>query len=296
MLPVLLVLALAHFSTLPPWHAGTFSTLGTPGTVGTQAPSKERLREDTVTSAALGKAMRYRVLVPENYAASQRRYPVLYLLHGLNGDYMDWTTRTNLAEYSRALPLIIVMPDGTNSWYTNSPADGGGRFEDYVLEDVVKDVESKYRAIRSRHGRAIAGLSMGGYGALKMALRRPGQFAFAGGFSGALAVARDPEFGSSLGAEFDRMKTIFGPADSQTRRDNDLFALAAAVRPAAAPYLYVDCGTSDSLLESNRELAAVFRKTGLAYEYHELPGAHTWEYWDTRVQQMLSVLMTKFSR
>ena len=246
MLPVLLVLALAHFSTLPPWHAGTFST---PGTVGTQAPSKERLREDTVTSAALGKAMRYRVLVPENYAASQRRYPVLYLLHGLNGDYMDWTTRTNLAEYSRALPLIIVMPDGTNSWYTNSAADGG-----------------------------------------------PGQFAFAGGFSGALAVARDPEFGSSLGAEFERMKTIFGPADSQTRRDNDIFALAAAVRPAAAPYLYVDCGTSDSLLESNRELAAVFRKTGLAYEYHELPGAHTWEYWDTRVQQMLSVLMTKFSR
>ncbi|MCA1652351.1 MAG: hypothetical protein LC753_19515 [Acidobacteria bacterium] len=172
MLPVLLVLALAHN-----------------GIVGAQAPSKERLLEETVTSAAVGKAMRYLVLVPEGYRASQRRYPVLYLLHGLYGDYMDWTTRTNVAEYTRTLPLIVVMPDGTNSWYTNSAAEGGARFEDYVLDDLVKDVESKYRAIRSRHGRAIAGLSMGGYGALKMALRRPGEFVFAGG----LRTRRQPD-------------------------------------------------------------------------------------------------------
>ena len=76
----------------------------------------ERLREESVQSAALGRPMKYRVLLPSDYGSSQRRYPVLYLLHGLGGDYKDWTTRTNVAEYSRTLPLIIVMPDGEKWW------------------------------------------------------------------------------------------------------------------------------------------------------------------------------------
>ena len=91
-------------------------------------------------SAALGRAMKYRVLLPADYATSQRRYAVLYLLHGLGGDYKDWTTRTNLAEYSRTLPLIIVMPDGENSWYTNAANAPEERFEDYILTDLQADV------------------------------------------------------------------------------------------------------------------------------------------------------------
>src|SRR5688500_18915911 len=88
-----------------------------------------RLREETVNSAAIGRPMKYRVLLPEAYASSLRRYPVLYLLHGLGGNYTDWTMRSNLAEYTRTLPLIVVMPDGENQWYTNA-ADGNARFED----------------------------------------------------------------------------------------------------------------------------------------------------------------------
>ena len=127
--------------------------------------------------------MKYRVLLPAEYESSQRRYPVLYLLHGLGGDYRDWTTRSNLAEYSRTLPLIIVMPDGRNSWYTNALDTPADRFEDYILTDLQADVVRKYRTINSRYGRTIAGLSMGGYGALKMALKRPAAFSVAASFS-----------------------------------------------------------------------------------------------------------------
>src|SRR5215204_2862015 len=87
------------------------------------------LRDESVQSSALDRAMNYRVLLPEGYGTSPRRYPVLYLLHGIAGDYTDWTSRTNVAEYSRRLPLIIVMPDGGNEWYTNA-ADGSAAYED----------------------------------------------------------------------------------------------------------------------------------------------------------------------
>ena len=136
-----------------------------------QAP-RSRLREGSFHSAALDRTMKYLVLLPQGYDTSLRRYPVLYLLHGLTGDYKDWSTRTNLAEYSKTVPVIIVMPDAGNSWYTNA-ADGTSKFEDYMPTELPADVVQKYRTINSRHGRTIAGLSMGGYGALKLALKRP---------------------------------------------------------------------------------------------------------------------------
>jgi len=250
-----------------------------------------RLREDSVQSAALGRSMKYRVLVPEGYDASIERYPVLYLLHGLTGDYMDWTTRTNLAEYSRAVPLIIVMPDGENQWYTNA-AGGAAKFEDYIVTDLPADIVRKYRTINSRYGRAIAGLSMGGYGALKLALKRPAQFAVAGSFSGALSITRT--LGARLNAtEAARVKTIFGDADSQASKDNDVYLLAAAMKPASAPYLYVDCGAADYLIDANREAILAIGKAGLSYEYHEIAGGHTWDYWDRRIREFLPVLMKK---
>lgn len=254
----------------------------------------ERLKEESFDSAALGRAMKYRVLVPEKYETSLQRYPVLYLLHGLGGDYTDWSTRSNVAEYSRTLPLIIVMPDGENQWYTNS-ADGAARFEDYVLTDLQADVVKKFRTINSRYGRAIAGLSMGGYGSLKLALKRPAAFSVAASFSGAFSVTRDGELERLIGRdEVARIQEIFGPAGSQTRRENDVFTLAAALKPAAAPYIYVDCGIADnSLIAANRELVAAIHRTGAAYEYHEIPGAHSWDYWDRRIREFLPVLMKR---
>jgi putative tributyrin esterase len=257
---------------------------------------RARLREESFQSQALGRSMKYRVLVPQDYDAADRRYPVLYLLHGLTGDYKDWTTRTNLAEYTRTMALIVVMPDGENQWYTNA-AEGNARFEDYITTDLPADVVQKYRTVNSRYGRAIAGLSMGGYGALKIALRRPAQFAVTGSFSAAFAVTREGELEKAIGGgvEAERMGKIFGPSGSDTRKQNDVFALAAAMKPAASPYVYIDCGTADGLIASNREVVAALQKAGVAYEYHEIAGGHSWDYWDRRVREFLPILMKKLA-
>lgn len=269
--------------------------LHVPAQTNTQTrDASQRLHEASLQSAALGRTMKYRVLLPADYATSQRRYPVLYLLHGLGGDYKDWTTRTNLAEYSRTLPLIIVMPDGENSWYTNAANAPDERFEDYILTDLQADVVARYRTINSRHGRTIAGLSMGGYGALKMALRRPGAFAVAASFSGAFSATR-PELAKMIPSEEARLRRIYGDDDSPVRRQNDLYALAAAAKPGSVPYIYIDCGISDGLLTANREVVATLHTSGLAYEYHEVAGAHTWAYWDARIREFLPILMKKLS-
>lgn len=266
--------------------------LHTPAQLGVEATAltkQSRSREEALDSAALGRRMKYRVLVPQDYATSQRRYPVLYLLHGLGGDYTDWTSRTNIAEYSRTLPLVIVMPDAENSWYA-------GAFEDYITTDLQADVAKKYRTVNSRYGRAVAGLSMGGYGALKLALKRPALFAVAGSFSGALTATRaDDPVAARLGAaEVERLATIFGPPDSEARKTNDVIALAATAR-ATGPYLYVDCGTSDPWLAGNRLLTEAFTKSAYSYEFHEVPGGHAWDYWDRRVRQFLPLLMKKLA-
>lgn len=262
--------------------------------VGAQT-QQSRLHEESFQSPALGKRMTYRVLVPAGYDGTLERYAVLCLLHGLGGDYTDWTTRTNVAEYSRTLPLIIVMPDAGNAWYTNA-ADGSSRMEDYVFDELPADVVKKYRTINSRYGRAVAGLSMGGYGALKMAFKRPGAFQVAASFSGAFNVTGgglDELIGE---AESQRLLRIFGPPGSRVRRENDVIALASALKPSAAPYVYIDCGTADNaLIGANRDVVATLHKAGVAYEYHEVAGAHTWEYWDRRIREFLPLLMERLA-
>lgn len=257
-----------------------------------QPAASQPFKDDSLTSAALGRTMKYRVLLPEGYERSGDQYRALYLLHGLTGDYMDWSTRTDLARLARGLPLVIVMPDGENAWYTNA-ADKGPRFEDYIVDDLVKDVESKYRVIRSRYGRAIAGLSMGGYGALKIGLKRPGTFVAAGGFSSALGVT-DPKFADRLTAHRDQLNKIYGAPEGETRTANDVLLVAEQLDPARAPAFYLDCGTEDGLIESNRALAAALNKRKIAYEYHEVPGAHTWDYWNRRMEIFLPWLMKAF--
>ena len=239
--------------------------------------------------------MKYRVLVPADYDTSPRRYPVLYLLHGLGGDYKDWTTRSNIAEYSRTLPLIIVMPDGGNSWYTNAASTPADRFEDYILTDLQADVVRKYRTINSRYGRTIAGLSMGGYGALKMALKRPGAFAVAASFSGAFSATRHGELVKIIPSQDAPLRRIFGNDEAVVRRENDLYLLAAAAKPGTAPYIYIDCGVADPFVGSNRDVVAALHPTSVAYEYHEVAGGHSWDYWDRQIRNFLPLLMKKLS-
>jgi putative tributyrin esterase len=247
------------------------------------------LRDANFHSDSLGREMRYRVILPAGYEGCADRYPALFLLHGLYGDFENWSTRTSLVRYADHFRLIIVMPDAGNSWYANSATVPADKFEDYIIKDFIAEVDTHYRTVREPYARAIAGLSMGGYGAIKFALKYPRLFAVAGGISAALNAPADlddkaPDFRPNL-------QSVFGPHDSETRRQNDLIVLLASAKSAQLPYIYLDCGTGDNLfLQSNRELVASLQERKAAYEFHEMPGAHQWDFWDAAILRFLDAL------
>src|SRR5215472_7581118 len=140
--------ATSHIATLLIVFAGALTACRSepPPTI----PSSPRAHDASFQSAALGRAMKYRVLLPAGYDQSALRYPVLYLLHGAYGDGTDWTRLTHVAQYTDLLPLIVVMPDANNSWYINSAARREDRYEDYIVNDLIAEIDAKYRTISTR--------------------------------------------------------------------------------------------------------------------------------------------------
>ncbi len=240
----------------------------------------------------------YNVILPPGYRASRTtRYPVLFLLHGWAGHYTDWVTRTNVADYAARYRLIVVMPEGNDSWYVDGATGVNDKYESYILKELIPDVDKRYRTIQSRYGRAVAGLSMGGYGAIKYGLKYPDRFVFAASMSGAFGVTRytENEMGGNNWEPF--LKT-FGPLGSETRKANDVFEIARGLSPArvtSLPYFYFDCGTEDAAqhFKPNRELSEIFLEKRIAHEYRELPGTHSWAYWDQQVQEVLQMAAAK---
>jgi putative tributyrin esterase len=265
--------------------------------------SKERPRYETVRfeSSLVGAPLPYNVILPADYErgpSKSKRYPVLYLLHGLGGSAEDWVSkRARLADYAAQYPFIIVVPEGKDGWYTDGPAPRE-KFESYFVEELMPDVDRRFRTIAAREGRAVAGLSMGGYGSMKFALKHPELFAFAASMSGALAVAswtpdqRIPDFVRPS------VIRVYGDAGSDVRRDNDIYKLARELTPERAkalPYLYLDCGTEDFLLTNSRDFSALLIEKKVAHEFRELPGTHSWPYWDRQVQEVLRLAAQKLS-
>ena len=248
-------------------------------------------------SKLVGASLPYNVILPSDYDRSRTtRYPVLYLLHGLTGHYSDWVSRSNVADYASQYRLIVVMPEGNNSWYANSATVPTEKYESYLIDELIPDVQQRYRTIEARYGRAIAGLSMGGYGAFKFGLKSPATFIFAASMSGAFGVTRFTEQdGNPL---WSTSVTAFGPAGSEARKANDLFELIeklSAAKINGLPYFYFDCGTEDSLrnFSSNRQLSALMYDKRIPHEYRELPGDHSWGYWDRQIQEVLAIASQK---
>ena len=249
-------------------------------------------------STLVNATLPYNVILPRDYRASKTsRYPVLYLLHGLGGHYSDWITRTNVADYAALYRMIVVMPEGNDSWYTDSAAKPSDKYETYILKELIPDVQHRYRTIETRYGRAIAGLSMGGYGALKFGLKFPGSFIFAGSMSGVTEAASwTAEDLKDLKAIGDSLQPVFGSSGSETRRTNDLFELVRSMnasRVAGLPYFYLDCGTDDFTANSNQKFAELLRQKKILHEYRQLPGNHNWAYWDQQVQEVLKIAAEK---
>jgi S-formylglutathione hydrolase FrmB len=245
-------------------------------------------------SELIGKILPYDTLLPTDYFKSNKRYPVLYLLHGLFGHHDDWITRTNLAEYARMYDLIIVTPEGNDSWYIDSATVASDKYESYILRELIPDVDARYRTIKDRRARGVAGLSMGGYGALKYGLKHSDYFAFAGSLSGALDPANRNEEHPGFAWDILRpsITSAFGPPSSPARQANDLHQIArnlTAANIASLPYLYFDCGLEDGFLPTNRELAEILIAKKIPHQYRQLPGGHTWGYWDRQVREVLKV-------
>jgi S-formylglutathione hydrolase FrmB len=234
-----------------------------------------------------GMTVGFNIILPRDYATSTDHYPVLYLLHGYTDHYPAWVSYTNLTQYARGFQQIIVMPEGDNGFYTNSYADAKLAWEDFVILDLIPYVDSHYRTVTSREGRAIAGLSMGGYGALKLGLKYPRLFSAVASMSGATAAARLK--GEALDDDVFRklIDGVFGPADNPDRALNDPFELVAKVPRDELPQLYLSIGSEDFLLEENREFVRLLSKLKVPYEYREIPGKHEWPVWDREIQVVL---------
>jgi len=247
------------------------------------------LRDVTFQSAALRRPMQYRVILPATLVASLK-LPAVYLLHGGGGGtFRDWTSYSDVARYAEH-GVILVLPEGDESYYTNAAGRPQDRYEDYVVQDLIPEVESKFPVAPGRPNRAIVGVSMGGFGAVNLALKHPDLFVFAAGMSSAIDVPSRPLSFKRIG-QYRGHAAIFGPWGSQTRRDNDPFLLARTADPLEVPFLYLTCGDQEGLLPANRKFAVLLKERHFQYEFHSGPGGHDWNQWN---RQLISAFQSLF--
>lgn len=246
-------------------------------------------RVDTleVPSAVMQKTYKAAVVLPASYATNQAVYPVMYLLHGGYGHFSDWLlklpNKTLVQSLADQHNIIIVMPEGEIfSYYLDSKVNKASQFETHVSKEVIEKIDKTYRTIKDRKGRAITGLSMGGYGSLYLSNRHPDLFCAAGSMSGALnpdmwAWNLTPERFTGIKKAFEG---ILGPIETnaQAYADASVINMADKMKTNNISLIF-DCGVDDFLIGANRELhqRLVFNKT--PHDYTERPGAHTWEYW-----------------
>ena len=209
------------------------------------------------TSTSLGSERIFSVLLPSDYADSEKRYPVVYLFHGGGQDHTAFMARRIFPPLAKMQEAIFVMPAADRN-YSAMSADAQARYNAYIASELVDYVDANYRTIALPRSRAIAGISMGGRIATMTALQHPQRFGIVGAFSAALR------------------------GDS-----NEAVANAAG----SATYFYVSCGTRDSLLTASQQFVMRLAEQKLAHEYHEIPGGeHAWNVWDEELRVFFSVL------
>jgi S-formylglutathione hydrolase FrmB len=233
-------------------------------------------------SNAIGKQVQAEVLLPDT---GKGPFPVLYLLHGLSDDHTIWLRRTRLEMYVWGKPLIVVMPDGFRGFYTDH--DKGPKFGTHLGEELVDTIDRFFPTIRKRSGRAIGGLSMGGYGALRTALAYPDRFCSAHSHSGALLHGSKPWPNANDRLDSEELIRVFGRTPMGTA--HDVVHLAqTAMKAKKLPAMLVDCGTEDFLLEDNRTFHAKLKSLRVPHTYKEYPGSHNWDYWDEHIREALA--------
>ena len=238
------------------------------------------MQDVTFFSKALGRKMPYRVFLPNSLPAG-KKLPVVYLLHGRGADYREWSNQSDVSLYT-ARGMILVMPEGYTSYFTNAAAIPKDRYQDYLTQDLIADVERRFPAQPDREHRAIVGISMGGYGSMAIALSHPELFVFAAGISPAVDVA-ERRFNWRRAGRWWQFRRALGPWDSPERKARDPFALAQTAVPAKTPYLYLTAGEQEPLFEPIQRFAGRLKALGFAYEFHTKPGYHDWNQWNAEI-------------
>ncbi len=210
-------------------------------------------------------------------------FPVLYLLHGLSDDHTAWLRYTSVERYAAEAGIAVVMPAVNRSFYANER--NGAPYWDFVSEELPTIVRRFFRVSTDPRETYVAGLSMGGYGALKLALTRPERFAAAACLSGAVDLAE-------LWTRAERVELLERIFGEEIPAEADLFALLATADPAALPRLYVGCGTEDhpGLVAGGRRLVAAIEATGVEVTTDFRPGGHVWELWDAQLPEVIAWL------
>ncbi len=273
------------------------------------APLGQVLEGLKLSSKVLGRAVAYAVYLPPDYATSTRRYPVVYLLHGYTDDESGWIQfgEVQLAA-DRAIaareipPMIIVMPDGGVSWYIND-LKGKVRYEDMLVKEFIPHVDAKYRTRASREFRGIAGLSMGGCGALVQSFRHPELFAACAAFSA--AVWQDEDV---VGMKQDSWDELVGPVlgaglSGQNRLTSHFRSVSPLDLAKSLPEdalkkvrYYIDCGDDDFLIKGNCALHLVLTDRKIPHEFRVRDGGHNWIYWRTGIVDGLKFIGQSFNR
>ncbi len=270
---------------------------------------------------ALARVTKYMVLLPADYETSGKVYPVLYLLHGFSQNYTVWPIM-GIGQHVASKDLIVIMPDGGNSWFINWSENFDGQvnnWEDFVIYDLIHSVDQTFRTVPAREGRAISGLSMGGYGALMIGLRHPNLFCSIASQSGALDFARSARARLEGGAA-PQPNEIPEPRDDdrdsnvpdlikipgftmqheryphgiafktvEETQQYDPFELIKQVPVKYLPHIYLDCGLDDGLLATNQEFAAMLMTSKIPFAFGQTPGAHGANYWSRELATAVGV-------
>ncbi len=254
-------------------------------------------------SDVLGLSCSAHVLLPQPAArqigmagGSQREwYPTLYLLHGLSDDHTIWMRRTSIERYAAAKNIAVVMPAAGRSFYQDMAS--GPRFWSFLSEELPALMTSFFPLSAAREDTFAAGLSMGGYGALRLGLAKPERFAAVASLSGALDVARRCREAGRETSRLTRaeMTGIFGPELAVERTDADLFHLAETLAKsgAARPAIHLACGMEDALLGESHAFQQHLSALGIECDFEESAGAHDWLFWDAQIQRVLDWLPLK---
>lgn len=213
--------------------------------------------------------------------------PVLYLLHGLTDDDSAWTRFTSIERYATGRGLAVVMPQVHRSFYANEAH--GMRFWDFLSAELPATVERFFRVSTRRADTYVAGLSMGGYGALKWALREPERFAAAASLSGALDLAYIQE--SDLRPHMRALVSRVFAGRTVAGSDEDLLHLVKGADPSGLPRLMLRCGTEDHLMKQNERFVAACTAAGVPLDSGFGPGEHVWSYWDEQIQNVLAWML-----